>query len=164
VVVPASGDSGAPPSRAVIPIGENISSRPFHNSSDSLTPRKERDTQRDTPRRSSHVTRPLRPFDNHHNPIRSRRQSPHPSSAPRFSPIHRASRTSRTTLAPTHLLAIGDRSPQTPNTTLSSQHHCDRIDRIALWGISPSPSACATLAQEPNSPPDARFVGMHALI
>lgn len=140
-----SGDSGAPRCWVTIPIGENISSRPFHIASAlALTHSpfpKESETRRKThPDASSHV---------HSGPLTTTTTLSvlganlhHPSSAPRFSaiphcaPVHIALFLPLTHLFPT--FAFGDRWPQTPSTTLSSQHRRpSALAQIALWGSSP---------------------------
>ena len=151
-----SGDSGAPCSRVVIPIGENISSRPLAFAlTHSPFPKRKRDTQKDTPRRF--LPRPLRPFDNYHNPIRSRRQSPQPSSAPRFSAIpHSAPYMSHSppSDAPLSLCSLSEIGRPKLRVRL---FHPNIIalcsSQIALWGSSPQ--ACATLPRNQIRFPDA---------
>ena len=115
----------------MIPIGEKLSSRPFRISDSRPTspfsahfPREEkkRDTQRDTPRPTSPV--PPGPLTTYHNPIRSRRQSPQPSSAPRLSAI--PPERPRTYRTDAYLCHYRYRSSVAPNSEYCSfiQHHC----------------------------------------
>lgn len=105
----------------------------------SLPEKKESETRRKThPDAPSHVTRPLRPFDNYHNPIRSRRQSPQPSSAPRFSAIQQSapyiSHHSRALTLRRHIHFRRSVAPNSEYDSFIPTSLSLCCDQIALWG------------------------------
>ena len=151
----------------MLPIGEKLSSRPFHISDSRPTspfsaqiPREEKRERHAERHAPTHVTRPPRPFDNYHNPIRSRRQCPHLLVRLVYQPSPERPRTYRTRPCIFLPLSLSEFGRPKLRVLLFHPSICNRSwHRMPLWGSSLPPDDRARATSPRNQIRLPTFVG-----